>query len=311
VTHADPFGQAIVSDCDISTYLDEKKVKGFWMTVRAPFKYSSNKAAGIKTDIESVILATMINSVRVFVVAGSDKKKEIANLKLHVAARRHIVSFARRKSFRFGAGRNFDIDAPRFWQKVPVVRRVAVVDPRTGRPRRDSRGRILFRDAVTGHIWTAVTEDVGASVKDAWTRPEKYTIACLAGTALVVQRGILEALGKREFNRQSMRELGIAWNVLVFTKEDKGVLEKDWIPGDWGYVDNTKYVRGRSRVGTEGENVIYLGGDEWWGHLSTTSIIKKLGPQADRTSWLHKVWSWDGGARVLSTRRRPKAGLDD
>lgn len=40
----------------------------------------------------------------------------------------------------------------------------------------------------------------------------------------------------------------------------------DWVPGDWGYIENKAYQEKRSKPGTEGENIIYIGGRQFWGH---------------------------------------------
>jgi hypothetical protein len=39
-----------------------------------------------------------------------------------------------------------------------------------------------------------------------------------------------------------------------------------WIPGDGGFFDNTA-VGDRENAIDTGENVLYLGGDEFWGHV--------------------------------------------
>ena len=58
------------------------------------------------------------------------------------------------------------------------------------------------------------------------------------------------------------------------------------IPGDWVYLDNRT---ANTTPGLEGENLIYMGKGEYWGHLSGTRTIRPLG------YWKSQMQSWEGG----------------
>ncbi len=122
--------------------------------------------------------------------------------------------------------------------------------------------------------------DPKTAIKDLNVHPDKYAIACEAATSLTMQGGSESAL-----------------------TEDTGIGEDDWIPGDWGYIENTKYATGKKATGTEGENLIYTGKNKFWGHFGPGLEYKTL------VEWFDTVKSWDGGALIKSFRRRPTIGL--
>ena len=86
-----------------------------------------------------------------------------------------------------------------------------------------------------------------------------------------------------------------------------------WIPGDWGYIHNKANTTMRAvNLGFEGENIIYLGNNEFWGHLSPKVTILPL------NIWLEEVskWGTDGrgagdirGSEVYFYRLYPWIGL--
>ncbi len=45
-----------------------------------------------------------------------------------------------------------------------------------------------------------------------------------------------------------------------------------FIPGDWAYIKNAAFRPGQDQ-GYEGENLIAVGEDRFWGHLSTDQIL--------------------------------------
>ncbi len=78
----------------------------------------------------------------------------------------------------------------------------------------------------------------------------------------------------------------------------------DWVPGDWGYIENGDYVEGRSEPGTDGENIIYIGGRQFWGH-----------PQGNKTleAWIGYVRSWNGNTgrpELAKWRKYTAVGLE-
>jgi hypothetical protein len=84
--------------------------------------------------------------------------------------------------------------------------------------------------------------------------------------------------------------------------EDPSTNKYDWIPGDWGYIQNSTFTPLFNDEGEEGENIIYVGNYSYWGHISNKQTYKTL-PQ-----WTNLVAKW--GVPVLFTwRRRPTNGL--
>jgi hypothetical protein len=85
--------------------------------------------------------------------------------------------------------------------------------------------------------------------------------------------------------------------------EDKNVNnDDDWIPGEMGYIENTKHAR-KPVDGQEGENIIYVGSGIYWGHSPDPK------PYKTRSEWLGIVKRWNGGAEIQKRRHRPGIGL--
>ena len=130
------------------------------------------------------------------------------------------------------------------------------------------------------------------AIADMWNSPAKYKMACLRGAAFVMERGISQAMGSSEFDRiAGNNPFGNIWS---FLKRRHTVNNADWIPGDWGYIDNP--TPGAPGL-TTGENVIYLGGSfaedfstfkdnaKFWGHIPGTNIYTL-------SEWMEKVRNW-------------------
>jgi len=108
----------------------------------------------------------------------------------------------------------------------------------------------------------------------------KYYIACERATKITMAAGSgFSDLGKNE-----------------------DVKSTDWIPGDWGYISNTGFIRLPENQGFEGENIIYMGNGLFWGHGFSP---------AERTldNWIDEVLSWNGGAELYRHRWYPLSGL--
>jgi len=122
----------------------------------------------------------------------------------------------------------------------------------------------------------------GVSLKDAdadlHVHPEEYALGCKQAAVITVRAGS---------------------NYSQIVK-DENVSDHDWIPGDWGYIENPKVKPGHP--GQEGQNLIYLGRGQFWGAIDgkTTRTMKE---------WLAQVYSWDGVANLLSWRKRPILGV--
>jgi hypothetical protein len=78
--------------------------------------------------------------------------------------------------------------------------------------------------------------------------------------------------------------------------------ETDWVPGDAGYAANPKHPTGWD-PGTLGENIIYVGSGQFWGHLSDDLTYRTL------DEWKAQVARWNGASQVDSKRDGPTTGL--
>jgi len=56
-------------------------------------------------------------------------------------------------------------------------------------------------------------------------------------------------------------------------------------------------------IGLEGENIIYVGADRFWGHFSSGTTYQTL------KQWFDQVKGWNGGAHTETYRTRPTIGL--
>jgi len=122
--------------------------------------------------------------------------------------------------------------------------------------------------------------DRQTAIEDLNVNPTEYSIACLAATMLTMEGGSKSPL-----------------------TDGSSADTTDWIPGDWGYITNTKFPPG-GQVGLEGENIIYVGKDQFWGHFGPGLEYKTL------KQWFDQVKSWHGGASIDTQRTSPTAGLE-
>ncbi len=119
------------------------------------------------------------------------------------------------------------------------------------------------------------------AINDLNKNPDKYNIACLAATLLTMEGG-----GKSPTKYKSSGD------------------NNDWIPGDWGYITNNNFTGLSVDVGLEGENIIYMGKDKFWGHFGSGNTFKTL------AQWEKTVKDWNGAATIESQRTFPNAGLE-
>jgi len=78
--------------------------------------------------------------------------------------------------------------------------------------------------------------------------------------------------------------------------------EKDWVPGEAGYIANPSHPD-QNDPGTLGENLIYAGLGQFWGHLPGSIMYRTL------DEWKTAVASWNGSAQVDTQRDGPTTGL--
>jgi hypothetical protein len=79
----------------------------------------------------------------------------------------------------------------------------------------------------------------------------------------------------------------------------------DWVPGDWGYIKNVKFPASGGIPGLEGENIIYVGNDKFWGHFNPGLEYKTL------AGWMKQVNDFKPPteAELQSSRLITKVGL--
>jgi len=136
-----------------------------------------------------------------------------------------------------------------------------------------------FRDPVDGWV-PKPGIDRQKAINDLNVHPAKYSIACQAASQYTMEGGSKSPL-----------------------TDDVGVSIDDWIPGDWGYIENTKFPAVGGIAGLEGENIIYTWKDMFWGHFGPGNEYKTL------QQWFDQVKSWNGGAKHENYRTRPTIGL--
>ena len=122
--------------------------------------------------------------------------------------------------------------------------------------------------------------DKQKAMEDLNVHPKEYAIACQAATELTMKGGSKSLL-----------------------TDDTEVADEDWIPGDWGYITNTRFPTSGGEIGLEGENIIYVGADRFWGHFSSGTTYQTL------KQWFDQVKGWNGGAHTETYRTRPTIGL--
>ena len=174
-------------------------------------------------------------------------------------------------------------------------------------------------------VWaTILVPKTGTSASDAlsdfFTNSNKYSTACLDATLVVMLHSIASVLPE-----QDLKEFNKAYNVTAEMKvKDRinGLIDtfllqmntedyKDWVPGDWGWLvnglffeaefDQGKFAKLGGKAGEEGENIIFVGGDQYWGFPGGNKTFRQ---------WCDTVESWNKKAERLAPYRYvPPVGL--
>jgi hypothetical protein len=137
--------------------------------------------------------------------------------------------------------------------------------------------------ATTGEIRPEIANKLDA-IDDLNVHPELYKISCEAATKLTMQGGSREA---------RLPETGPSSD------------PNDWVPGDWGYIKNIQYPPVGGRPGLEGENIIYVGKDLFWGHFNPGLEYKNL------QGWIDEVNRFEPPteAQLQDSRKCPGVGI--
>ena len=199
-----------------------------------------------KIDSKDFVEYTDAQGQKVRKAIGDQKFREI-QMRTHTVEGAKILDDARKAGQ--GMGFNADMQNPtvndQYWK---------VVD-----------GRVQVRDGV----------NASAAVDDVFKNPNKYSLDCAAAAHLVGLRSIRNTIGAGDFDRSHQNLSVQGWtarrqteaaNGSTFTRVSGDAGRRDAIanrlPGDVGYFKNPDNVS----VAWQGENVIYLGNGQYFGH---------------------------------------------
>lgn len=265
----DPMGTTIIAKCEVAEWLIEnKRVDAFDMKQLGGRDMYHYTSHAVFSD----------GDLEGEILAKMIRSKRnfqvtegtIENLQKHVDSRVGVVNAVLQVKFDFGVGDQCKWNKD-YWKLNPG---------RVGASLQVKRGVNRY-DAL----------------QDVLNNPEKYTLACFTGTQVAYFAGIANALGEKE------------WNALnkPSSKTDKGIPKNDWIPGDWGYIENKDP---NPALGLEGENIVYVGENlgDFWGHLPGDNSLRRL------DEWMDQVNNWSdrqNSAKLQPTRNRPTIGLSN
>ncbi|MBN1512737.1 MAG: hypothetical protein JXB13_12045, partial [Phycisphaerae bacterium] len=152
--------------------------------------------------------------------------------------------------------------------------------------------------------------DAAEAIEDAWKHPETWASACQRTTWFVVARAYLNLVGRDAYNEEVRKRHAKGPRSLEFGQklsyERTASGNDDWLPGDYGYIDNTSSTAGGLIAG---ENVIYLGQPSAKSDAYTEGKMWGIGGSGSKyltvREWVQKVddWSSDGKAVIESWRR--------
>ena len=262
VGYADPMGTVVVITCKarrvLPRILKKKSITGY--EVKKGDKVDEYSGANTqfpkatKYGSLSEIMAKMIRSKkRIFKIEGDTALSALKNLERHWLARQNITKAAESAPFTFRLSEYSEWD-PQHWRQFKSPK---------------ERGKMSGTLKETSNPWDAV--------RNMWEVPKgekknDYKMACTRATISVFMKGIADTVkNKGIFNdlwgmtkdrdgNPKRPSLGYQKYNKAMIRMDKVVPRTDWIPGDWGYVDNPKR---NPLPGREGENIIYLGNKKY------------------------------------------------
>lgn len=244
-------------------------------------------------DLKVEIVARMISSPRKFRIGGNphDLQSSLDALGRHIFDRKKLVRAARdfnNLNIRFARSEK-DVKANKdFWVLEPTQQEVeegVTMDttelklaPWEWKGKKPTAQEILERTLL--------------AIDDLWN-PEHsklYALTCRQATNMVISSALQQ--GKLRSDETSN----------IFT---------DWVPGDKGFVENLDWIQQKDKpFAQQGENIIYLGNGEYWGHIPFKDNDHPNPQERVRSlyGWVAYVNQW-GTADVTSTRDYPGAGL--
>jgi len=118
------------------------------------------------------------------------------------------------------------------------------------------------------------------AINDIFKNGSKYGMECATGTMVIMYKGILDTIGPADFDRAFAKTRLFRWDIKdddFKAAEKQGKLPGFW-PGDHTYFKNPDFDPANSAF--QGENVIYLGGGQYFGHglgiVSEKGVIDSL-----------------------------------
>ena len=170
-----------------------------------------------------------------------------------------------------------------------VNARIGVVDLAKNKRYKFAGGQSGFRMNPTYWTWGGGTfkskpgVNLNEARADIGEHPEEYVIGCAAATQLTVKGG-----ARSESTSSTTTD------------------EKDWIPGEAGFIENPGWDKEDN--GLQGENIIYTGAKQFWGHFESQVAIKPY------KEWFAQVKSWNKlnkrEPQLSQDRTYPVKGLD-
>ena len=136
-------------------------------------------------------------------------------------------------------------------------------------------------NVAKGRWWVKPGVDQQTAWADLNVNPQQYAIGCAAATDITMRGGSGGA------------------PIIDMPSNDPA----DWIPGDAGYIENTRFNPKKTDIGLLGENIIYTGGGMFWGHFTSQVTFRTL------AEWVAEVYGWQHGARIDTKREMPATGL--
>lgn len=130
-------------------------------------------------------------------------------------------------------------------------------------------------DKVNKELWwmgyggkMGVRQNVKPSdaINDIFKNGDKYGCECATATMIIMYKGILDTIGPKDFDRAFAKTRLFRWDIKdddFKAAEKHGKLPGYW-PGDHTYFKNPDFDPSNSAF--QGENVIYLGNGQYFGH---------------------------------------------
>ncbi len=193
--------------------------------------------AATKMSLNQQILSDLLSSNRVFTLPGNDQNDAVSSLRSHIGSREATVNFAKKRSYRFAAGKKMEMNTD-FWGRTAegkwAPRKKPGLDEKT----------------------TALN-----AYKDLNINAKEYAIACHAAAQITMWVGSNYTALKRDNNVDDNDWIPGDWGYI------KNLLHKS---------HSSSPLAINKTPGEEGENIICTGKNEFWGHSSDKNPYASL-----------------------------------